>query len=226
MKDPLNSFDWPSLHSRYDDKCRGFDNKSVYLSVFENDRPASDRTLYYGLLNVFSEEQRAVSTNPIGIYEALLYWKLYSQPAAISNTVLKLRQDSSKRKDTQERLLRLFQEMPTSLERNPSAVLDMVKWLGRFKLLGMADNKALPVRTTFLHFIYPSVVPIFDKMVLKAVDSWVEDANHNPNVLEEYLPFAWELADRYEQNFFSFEKESSIRVIDMALWVGRGTDSC
>lgn len=224
MKDPLNSFDWQSLHSEYDAKCRGFDNKSVYLAAFEPDRPASDRALYYELLNVFSEEQRALATEPIGIYEALLYWKLYSQPAAISNTVLKLREDASLRKDTQEKLLLMFQKLPVKLEKNTSAVLDIVKQLGSFKILGIKTSTALPVRTTLLHFMYPSVVPIFDKMVLQAVGVWDKHANQSTKFLMEYLPFAWELADRYEQNFSSFRKESPIRVIDMALWVGRGKD--
>lgn len=103
-------------------------------------------------------------------------------------------------------------------------MLDMVKWLGRFNLPGMASPSTLPVRTTFLHFIYPSVVPIFDQMVLKAVGSWVKDANHKANVLEEYLPFAWELADRYAQQISCFSKDGPIRVIDMALWVGRGRE--
>lgn len=222
MRDPLTTFDWQSLHSKYDAKCRGFDNKSVYLSVFESDRPASDRALYYELLNVFSEEQRCSSIDPIGIYEALLYWKLYSQPAAIHNTVLKLRADAVLQKDIQERLFLMFRELPAKLERNTKAVLDIVKQLGDFQILGIKTSTALPVRTTLLHFMYPSVVPIFDKMVLQAVGIWDKHANQRNKVLMEYLPFAWELADRYEENFLGFEKESSIRVIDMALWVGRG----
>lgn len=224
MKDPLNRFNWQSLHFEYDAKCRGFDNKSVYLAAFETDRPVSDRALYYELLNVFSEKRRVLATEPIGIYEALLYWKLYSQPAAISNTVLKLREDAALRKDTQEKLLLLFQKLPVKLEKNTSAVLDIVNQLGSFKILGIKTSTALPVRTTLLHFMYPSVVPIFDKMVLQAVGVWDKHANQSTKFLMEYLPFAWALADRYEQSFSSFRKESPIRIIDMALWVGRGKD--
>jgi hypothetical protein len=225
MKDPLNNFAWPLLHDMYDDKCRGFDKNSIHLAAFETDRPASDRALYYELLNVFSEKQRTLTTKPIEIYEALLYWKLYSQPAAISNTVLRLREDAALRKDTQERLLLLFQKFPAKLEKSTSAVLDIVKQLGSFQILGIKTSTALPVRTTLLHFMYPSVVPIFDKMVLQAIGVWDKHANQSTKVLMEYLPFAWELADRYAQNCSSFEKESPIRVIDMALWVGRGKES-
>ncbi|MEQ1526934.1 MAG: hypothetical protein ABL902_09015 [Gallionella sp.] len=222
MQDPLNGFDWKSLYSGYDSKCLGYAKESVYLAAFGIDRPTTDRALYYKLIKAFSKEQRALSNELIGIYEALLYWKLYSQSTSPYNLNKWFRQDVSKRKYVEENLLCLFQEIPDSLERTPSAVLDMVKWLGRFSLPGMASSGALPVRTTFLHFIFPSVVPIFDQMVLKAVGSWTTNANHNASVLKEYLPFAWDLADRYAQNCSGFEKESPIRVIDMALWVGRG----
>jgi hypothetical protein len=84
---------------------------------------------------------------------------------------------------------------------------------------------ALPVRTTFLHFLYPTVVPIFDQMVLKAVGAWDTNANHKTSVLKEYLPFAWKLAEKYEQQFSIFPKEGPIRLIDMALWVNRGNGS-
>jgi hypothetical protein len=173
-----------------------------------------------------------------------------------------------KRQDLQEKLIRILHEIPLSLDRNSSDVLDIAKWLGRFNLPGMASSGALPVRTTFLHFLYPSIVPIFevlfeqsvdelsevneiielrvgrfplprgkksastdcpnttifDQMVLKAVDGWTENANHSTNVLKEYLPFAWELTDRYTQYFGRFVNENPIRVIDMALWVGRGKE--
>ena len=208
----------------YDAKCRGFDNKSFYLDAFGGDRPSSDRDLYYELLKIFSEKRRYLSTGHTGIYEALLYWKLYSQPAAIHNTVQKLRADVGLQKETQERLAHLFQELPVKLERSTSVVLDLVRQLGDFQILGIKTSTALPVRTTLLHFMYPSVVPIFDKMVLQAVGVLDKHANQSSKVLMEYLPFAWELADRYEENFLGFEMESPIRVIDMALWVGRGKD--
>ncbi len=227
MKDPLTSFDWSSLHHRYDDKCRGFDRASTYLDAFKTDRPESDRSLYYKLINAFSEERRSITTttNPIEIYEALLYWKLYSQPAAISNTVLKLREDSALRKETERSLPLLFQALPAKLEKNAASVLNIIKELDDFKIHGMKSSTALPVRTTLLHFLYPSVVPIFDKMVLQAVGVWDKHANQSPTFLREYLSFAWVLADRYTQNLSGFERETSIRIIDMALWVGRGTES-
>ena len=222
MRDPLNSFDWSSLYRSYDNRCVGFDRTSVYLSAPEVDRPESDRTLYYQLIKLFSEERRNSIVDPMGIYEALLYWKLYSQSTAQYNLNKWLRQDLAKRNSAQERLLRLFQKLPTTLERNPSTIVELVKWLGEFQLPGIASPSTLPVRTTLLHFLYPSVVPIFDQMVLKAVGAWDKNANHKASVLKDYLPFAWELAEQHAQPISSFTKEGPLRVIDMALWVSRG----
>jgi hypothetical protein len=94
------------------------------------------------------------------------------------------------------------------------------------KLIGFSDWNEIRYRTSctnnFLHFVYPSIVPIFDKMVLQAVGIRETNANQKVSVLKEYLPFAWELADRYMHNATVFDNESDVRVIDMALWVGRG----
>src|SRR5512137_2994072 len=103
MRDPLNDFDWSSLYRSYDNRCSSFDRTSVYVSAPEVGRPESDRTLYYQLLNLFSEERRNSIADPMGIYEALLYWKLYSQSTASYNLDKWLRQDAAKRKSAQER---------------------------------------------------------------------------------------------------------------------------
>ena len=212
MIDPLQSFDWSSLYPAYDAQCRGFDEVSRHLSIFDTDRPNSDRSLYYHLIKQFSGEQKTLAA--IGLYEAVLYWKLYSQPAARSNIV-------NWRQKAQEPLLALIRDLPCSLKKSPSEVVGLVKWIGKFQVRAMRSPSALPVRTTFLQFLYPSVVPIFDKMVLQAVGIMDERANQKSTVLQEYLPFAWELADRYAQQISVFTAESPIRVIDMALWVTR-----
>lgn len=224
MRDPLANFDWSSLYLKYDARCVGFDKNSGFLGTLMTNLPNSDRTLYYRLLDLFSIKHRNSLTDPIGAYEAMLYWKLYSQSTSSYTLPKWLREDASKRIKAQENLLRLFQEIPTTVDRSPLAIVELVKWLDRFKLPGMATSTTLPVRTTFLHFLYPSVVPIFDKMVLKAVNGWEKDANHKISFLRAYLPLAWELADRYTQLFSPFTRESPIRVIDMALWVNRGDE--
>lgn len=222
MIDPLNGFDWTSLYRRYDSKCRGFNPSSEFLATLGPVRPESDRGLYYQLLNLFSEARRNSIIDPVGLYEALLYWKLYSQGTTKSNLNKWLRQDKHEREVVQESLIRLFQELPKSLERSPSTIVEWVKRLDRFQLPGMKYSDALPVRTTLLHFLYPASVPIFDQMVLRAVGAWSENANHKAEVLKEYLPFAWGLAEKYTKQVSSFTRESPIRVIDMALWVIRG----
>jgi hypothetical protein len=88
MEDPLINFDWLNFYQAYDDKCRGFNIRAPQLQIFgskELNRPNSDRELYYKLLDLFSVEQRNSQAEPIRMYEALLYWKLYSQNAAIFN---------------------------------------------------------------------------------------------------------------------------------------------
>lgn len=222
MRDPLSSFEWSSLYRRYDNRCLSFDRTSVFISAHEVGRPESDRALYYQLIDLFSEGQRTSIAEPIGIYEALLYWKLYSQGTTSHSLNKWLRQDASERKRAQDRLLRLFQEIPATLVKCPSEIVKRVKWLGEFQLPGMASPCSLPVRTTFLHFLYPSVMPIFDQMVLKAIGAWGKNANRKTSVLKNYIPFAWELAEEYAQQISGFIKEEPMRVIDMALWVSRG----
>lgn len=226
MEDPLNNFDWTRLYERYDARCIGFNKGSLHLNNFDLeklDRPTSDRELYYKLLTQFSAGQRNLHAKPIAVYEELLYWKLYSQRAAIFNLEFRwLPKGSGLRNDAQERFIQLLHKLPASLEKSPSVIIDLVRWLGKFQLPGMASSSAIPVRTTFLHIVYPSIVPIFDQMVLRAVGRWEKGANHKYNVLEEYLPFAWDLAEKYKQQASLFTKESPIRVIDMALWVNRG----
>jgi len=174
------------------------------------------------LIDLFSEDRRSSIAEPISIYEALLYWKLYSQSTTPYSLDKWLRQDVPERKRAQDRLLRLFQEIPATLAKCPLEIVERVKWLGEFQLPGMASPGSLPVRTTFLHFLYPSVVPILDQMVLKAIGAWSKNANRKTSVLKNYIPFAWELAEEYAQQISGFTKEGPMRVIDMALWVNRG----
>jgi len=221
MKDPLIGFDWSSLHQRYDDQCKGFDPRSKFLAVFEVNRPESERTLYCQLLELFSKERRNTITDPLGAYEAFLYWMLFSQFSASYNLNKWFPQDAPVRKALRESLIQLFQELPTSLDRNTSTILKQVKWLDKFQLPGMKYSDALPVRTTFLHFVYPAVVPIFSQMVLRAVGVSDMNASHKTNVLKEYLSFVWKLEEQYAQQVFRFQREGPIRVIDMALWVSR-----
>ncbi len=80
------------------------------------------------------------------------------------------------------------------------------------------------MRTTFLHFLYPQVVPIYDRMVLRAVGFSEDEAKEaicDIGVLRRYLLHAWRLSDRYQGSFPNDAKETPVRLIDMALWVKR-----
>jgi hypothetical protein len=69
--------------------------------------------------------------------------------------------------------LQLLDNMPaTTVPRNVDQILELIDSIGMYQVPGMVSCDALPVRTTFLHMFYPTVIPIFDKMVLKAVGAW------------------------------------------------------
>ena len=223
MLDPLANFDWTTLHQRYDSACsKGgtFErNASGYLD-FVQPRPDSDRTLYYSLVGQFAQGSPS-SGITLGCYEAMLYWKLYSQPAAVANICKRLKDDAGQRDVTSRELARISSGLPATLTKDPDEIVRVLTGLTKY-LHGMASSCAIPVRTTLLHFVYPEVVPIFDKQVLFAVGVADKEANHSYEFLREYIPHAWSLADRYQPRLRTFEKETAVRLIDMALWVSRG----
>ena len=161
MSDPLVSFDWRTVYPRYDGACKGFESRSKHLSgVIPS--TATDRALYYWLVQTawLNDGKRPALDLPW--YEALLYWKLYSSTpdSSITNWLQGF---------AVERFRQLLAQMPEDVTRNVADILTLVESIGEYQLPGMASSDALPVRTTFLHILYPNVVPIFDKMVLKAV---------------------------------------------------------
>lgn len=214
MSDPLVSFDWGTVYRRYEEKTRRrFESGSMHLAGV-TPPTTTDRALYYWLIQTatLNGDKRPLLDLPW--YEALLYWKLYSSPWS-SRITTWLRQFSV------EQFHQLLAQMPETVPRDVDYILALVEVIGKYQVPGMASSDALPVRTTFLHILYPNVVPIFDKMVLKAVEAWFEGANKKLAVLRQYLPHSWGLADKYAQQFSGF-KESPVRLVDMALWVERG----
>ena len=153
-------------------------------------------------------------------YEGLLYWKLYSQPAAVANISERLRTDAILRQETSAEVLRISNMLPATVPKDVDELVRVLTSLTKC-LFGMGSSCALPVRTTFLHFVCPEVMPILDKQVLAAVGITDAGSNQSYEVLRDYLPHAWLLAEKYRAHFGSF-RESAVRVIDMALWVSRG----
>jgi hypothetical protein len=226
MLDPLANFDWATLQDKYDARCSkaGIFQQgiSAYLASFQP-TPDSDRELYYALVKRFA--QRTDSTPlSLGVYEGMLYWKLYSQRPAVKKHCERLRLDSILRKNTCIELARVSRSLPLMLPRNVEQIASILTGLTK-GLYGMADSCALPVRTTLLHLAYPEVVPIFDVQVLKAVGVDKKDAkaaSHSYEFFREYLQHAWSLADRYCSKLAMPGGETPIRAVDMALWVSRG----
>jgi len=211
MSDPLAGFDWKTVCARYDATCRGFEPNSKHLrGVYAG--TSGDRFLYYKLVAGAVPEMRSQLDEDW--YEALLYWKLYSQPT------LDAKITEWRRNLAPGSLHDFLVKIPGTISRNVKEVLELVERVGKYQFPGMKSNTALPVRTTLLHILYPDFVPIFDQMVLKAVGAWRDGANQNVTVLSQYIPHAWVLADKHTQPLSGF-KESPVRLIDMALWVRR-----
>ncbi len=219
MTDPLADFGWPTLAEQYDARCRGFDRGSVHLAVFGANRPVDDRALYHLLARHYAPANLQAHADPGGLFESLLYWKYYSQGTADRNIALFGVPGSDNRERSVAGLRRLLSALPATLDRTMDSVVRLVRDLSAHDIPCMG-NTALPTKTTLLHFVYPHVVPIFDKQVLKAVGE-PGKGNHSYPVLRRYLPFAWELSDRYDLHATSRRGESSLRAVDMALWVLR-----
>jgi hypothetical protein len=206
MTDPLSDFNWETLYTIYDHKCYNFHPDSPHLRGIKP-APTSDRALYYALLTHAQEGRSRIT---VDWYEAMVYWKLYSQNR--SGVISWLRGVSS------DGLSQLIKQLPPALPRQAAEIIRLVELIGTYRLPGTASG--LPVRTAFLHFLYPDTMPIFDQMVLKAVGVSEKNANQRIEVLTQYIPHAWGMADRHAKH--TGLHESPIRLVDMALWVERG----
>jgi len=224
MIDPLKHFNWQGIYRAYDLKCEEsgrFEPNSPHLNCL-GVRPASDRELYYLLIEGFSSERIFSAGASVETYEAMLYWKLYSQPAAVKNTCALYKTDSSVRDNAEKGLRSVAQKFYCRPGKTASEVLALFGYFDGLRIRGMQGSCSLPVRATFLHFLYPDVVPLFDSMVLRAVGVAEKFANEKKSVLREYLEHAWLLAERYEPFRPSGSSETVLRLVDMALWVHRG----
>jgi len=222
MHDPLTNFEWSTLCDKYDATCNGFDSSSRCLDRFSTCRPDKDRELYYRLSSCYGPSARTSDPDVIGTYQALLYWKLYSTGGSKGTNILRwLAPGSLGRRDAELQLPDALSRIPPSLGRDADQVVRLVRGLP--KIPGMNSECRIPVRTTFLHFLFPSVVPVFDRNVLLAVGVNEKAGNQNYDCFRKYLCFAWELADRYSDKSAMCNREEPLRRIDMALWVDRGT---
>ena len=218
LVDPLDGFDWNSLGDRYQELCQKFKPSAPYLAAI-SPRPISDRALYAVLVARFAEELRSTSGITYETYLAMLYWKLYSQGAAIANTCEFLAANTEARRNASVKLRQLSSQLQNVSTKEPHEIINLLRDHDRFCFRGMATDTSLPVRSTFLHFARPGEVPIFDKQVLLAVGVSEENANQKFRFLEAYLPHARMLAARHARSFSTSDAEGPLRLVDMALWV-------
>lgn len=131
-RDPLANLDWSTIYDRYDTKCVGFRPDSNHLRAL-SPRPASDRALYYRIAQLARQALLDSETLSAEAYEAMLYWKLYSQPAAAANIKKWLAPD--KRAIVEGALVRLVAKLPRSILRNCSAIRDLLAIMDTVRLI-------------------------------------------------------------------------------------------
>ena len=222
MNNPIGTdFDWSSIYRKYDATCKRFDPDAPSLFAF-GEKPRNDRYLYYGLIKRVMEEMAADGCIGLGTYEAILYWKLYSQPAAVKNVCWRIRQDGALQRAIQDTLQKLSILLPQTVLADIIQIRHLYDLLQSYgnSLYGMASSCALPARSTLFHFIYPNAIPIFDKQVLLAVGVTEKDANKKHHTLFDYIQFAWDISKNSHiipQDW----QETPLRLLDMALWVIR-----
>jgi hypothetical protein len=222
MIDPLGGFDWKTLYGSYDAKCNHsgrFKGTVPALNTF-SPKPNSDRSLYYEILSRIRQERESGTWMSLTTYEAIVYWKMYSTCGDNIN-----RDIHNKHHIIPELMSKLphFSGFAPRIIQHKNDVLSLVTETLGLRLYGMG----LPVCTAVLHFLYPDVIPIFDKMVLMAVgytrDQIKREAlNQNQYLYGQYVEHVWSLTKRYANqiNAQKFE-ESPTRIVDMALWVTR-----
>lgn len=227
FRDPLPGFDWSNLEIAYQERAYRYDDKSPHLTCLGESAP-SEQALYRILVRRFANERgRGID---ICTYRAMLYWKLYSQPASLVTNCEPL-QTEPLLTATQAALRKLSSALNEQPPRNQDAdnVLALIGLFDRFRIHGTKDRSALAVRATVLHFCFPEVVPLYDKQVLLATTNLsketVKKVARQKDTLRQYIPFAWNLAKEYGDRLPAGWPETPLRLIDMALWVHRGTSS-
>jgi len=221
MNNPISpDFDWSSLYEKYDATCKRFNPDAPSLFAFVS-KPKNDRHLYYALMDRIAGERDTNGFIGLGTYEGILYWKLYSQPAAIKNVSWRIRQDSKLQGAIQKTLENLGKRLPNTVSEDIEEIRHLYQLVEHYGqgLYGLSNSCALPARSTLLHFLYPSTIPIFDKQVLLAVGVAEKDANKKYPILFDYIQFAWDISkNSYIPRYW---QETPLRLLDMALWVIR-----
>jgi len=208
MRDPLIQFDFETIYEQYDHLTKHFNPNDEILNKL-NIKVNSDREFYYWLCDNFTN----ILNEPTRVYTAMMHWKLYF----------------NRKNKVPSKLLQLYLQDDKNLRNDiiqlHSALLDNESDIDNFKdaiklidtpafrnLYGVQAGTARPSRSVFLHFCFPSIVPIYDRMVRKAL----ETEDYQKCFLQIHF-----LANKYFNKIKQIPdlRETPIRIIEMALWI-------
>jgi len=225
MSSILANFNWAGLFSRYTDLCGAYGTKSK-TSVAQDclrgfcPTPATDVDLYRQLISRFESEWKNGDGISFECYSAMLFWKMYSTQPNFCKSLFEGRH----RKQVESELKSLSKDAAfrRAISKDADAVIALVRRLSDYSIYGMMDKCRFAVRTTFLHFRFPDIVPIADVMTLAATGRTEDGAGTNEKNLKPYFETVWQLEVQNlpvtAQSFGGFP-ESAVRLNEMALFV-------
>ena len=216
-EDPLVGYDWINLYKNYEAKTLPTLNKFINCLKYLDFKPvpSDDRNLYYLIL-----EKLRHNTLTYEIYNAIVYWKMYSTSVSISK---KYFEDESLKDKAQVSLCKFLNIVNENniTNRDINKTIRLISWLKDDKnLFGVGYS----VASAICHFLYPNIVPIVDRMVIQAIGNNREVSKFALNDIESiklYIEYNWHLSTKYHDCFKNIYSETPVRIIDMALWEKR-----
>jgi hypothetical protein len=223
MDNILANFDWTALLDSYNFLCRSFVSKSKKptalscLSTFQP-IPPTDIELYRQLISRFNSEKNCPNGISFSCYTAMLFWKMNSTHPEFPKPLLR------QRSQTEAELKRLFQDntFREPISKDADKVIELFRRLDGNQIHGMKGKCCFAVRTTFLHFLFPEIVPIMDVMTLAATDKTEQSAGTDERNLKPYFEMVWRLQEKNScatGETFKDYPESPVRLTEMALFV-------
>jgi len=216
MIDPLENFDFASIYQQYNNFTRDYRNFNNELERMGLPSEITDLKLYYHLKEKFGADRININ---IYDYIAMLFWKLNF--IGLNKIWRVLLENEEKRNIEAKKLKNLFKLFSNILDRSIDKV-EQILQEQNYQLYGMASPTAWPTRSVFLHFLYPNIIPIFDQMVLRAIEpNYQKNYSTRKDKFLEYIEFVWKLTERYVKQIKEIKKlkDTDIRIIEMALWI-------